>query len=191
MSLVSLHDVSVARGGVTLLEGLTLDIAEGDILWVRGANGTGKSTLLRLLADFLPSASGNVTRHLADTDIAYLGHSDGLDDRARLSSIAALWSLNPQDVRGVTGVTDLARRRVHQLSAGQRRKIDILRLLAAKRPLWLLDEPFASLDQSARDTLTAIVTRHVEMGGAAVIVSHGTLPDFARPLRILDFQGTA
>jgi len=191
MTLMSIDNLTLGRGETPLLEGLNLSLNAGDICWIRGANGAGKTTLLRAIAGFSRPMDGSISEPKSERSIAYLGHKDGFDDRARLSSIAAIWSLDLLLVMSVTGVTTLATRRVFELSAGQRRKIDILRLLASERPIWLLDEPYASLDTKARTELTGLIRAHAENGGAALIVSHGQLPDFARPVRIIQLSDSA
>ena len=182
-TLISLLDATLSRGGRDLVSGVSLRVQAGDIVWVRGPNGSGKSTLLRALAGLMPLAAGRLEGAGLEA-IAYIGHRSGLDSRARVRGEAAFWLGTTDGVADHLGIADLDQR-VGQLSAGQRRKLEVLRLRAARRPVWILDEPFASLDTAASADLAALVARHTAQGGAAIIASHQGLPEFGREVRVL------
>jgi len=169
--------------------GLSFALAPGEVLVLRGPNGSGKSSLLRLLAGFLPPAGGQLAwggAALAADAAAhrrrlhYIGHADALKGalsaRENLSFAAALGGA-PRDRVGdalagfdLLGLADVP---VRYLSAGQKRRLALARLLAAERPLWLLDEPAVGLDAASRSRLEGALAAHRQTGGLAVIATHG------------------
>jgi heme exporter protein A len=190
------------RGGRLVFEDLELSLAPGEALVLRGPNGSGKSTLLRLLAGLLPTAGGSVSwegRPVADDPAAhrgrlhYLAHADALktalNPRENLAFAAALAGGAP-DIDGALAAFDLeplADLPVRFLSAGQRRRTALARLLATARPLWLLDEPGVGLDKASRGRLEAAIGSHRAQGGIAVVATHGDVA-VDDPL-VLDFAG--
>ena len=182
MSLVTLTNAAVSRGGAILLSGLDLKVVPGDIVWLRGPNGSGKSTLLRAIAGFLPLSEGR--REVTDS-LAYLGHRNGFEPRAKLTTEAGFWLDDSDGLAEWIGIPTIRNRRIFELSAGQMRRFELYRLQHDARQLWLLDEPFASLDSHTRESLTDMIRSHTETGGAAIIVSHGDLPAFGRDVKVL------
>ena len=186
MNLLELRDVAVSRGGRTVLEGLSLAVEPGDLLWVKGANGSGKSSLLRVMAGLLKPSAGEV---LASTDyselVSYLGHSSGFDIMETLGALRSFW-LENKELAGALGEEPDRGRRFGELSAGQRRKIELMRLHTDSKPLWLLDEPYGSLDAGMSGALTARIASHLGGGGAAVVASHANLPAFGRAVRVVE-----
>jgi heme exporter protein A len=179
-------DLTAIRGGRTVFDGLSFSLAAGEVLAVTGANGSGKSTLLRLVAGLLRPASGSVALEpVGEGGIAgalhYLGHLDGLKTaltvRQNLDFWKRLWRGGPIEAAlervGLGALADLP---VGVLSAGQKRRVAIARLLLAKRPLWLLDEPATSLDAEAEATLGRLIGEHVHAGGMAIVATHHDLP---------------
>jgi heme exporter protein A len=171
------------RGGRLVLDGVSFALAGGEALAVTGANGSGKSTLLRLLAGLLKPAAGTIAIDPASEDSAihYLGHLDGLKTaltaRQNLAFWQTLWRGGPIEPALVRlGIEALADLHAGVLSAGQKRRVALARLLVAKRPIWLLDEPTTALDAAAEETLTAVVREHLAGGGMAVVATHRPLP---------------
>lgn len=179
------------RGGRLVLAEVSFRLEPGQVLQVTGRNGTGKSTLLRALAGFLPLHAGRIRLERPGapdegTPVSelthYVGHADGLKAaltaRDNLDAAAALAgdpALPPEaalDRLGLAHVIDLP---VAYLSAGQRRRVALARLLAAARPLWLLDEPATALDQGSQAMLAALMAEHRAAGGLIVAATHAPL----------------
>ena len=179
-ALVSLRDVSLARGERVLVEGLSLEIEPGDIVWLQGPNGSGKSTLLRSIAGFVRPLAGEITRSAEPEDLfAYVGHRDGFADEAGIDVEAAFWGVG--DRRRRKGLS--RSRRIASLSAGQRKRMDLSRLTRSDRKVWLLDEPYASLDAQGADRMTDLIRDFVaSRRGAVVVSSHRGLPEFGREI---------
>jgi heme exporter protein A len=182
------------RGERVLFRGLELNLEPGNIVWLRGRNGRGKTTLLRLLAGLASPAGGEIAfRGTAlpkagaawRADMAYIGHANALKDdlsaTEALRFIAGLRGREP-DAKTVAqalarlGVADRARAAVRTLSQGQRRRVALARLALSITPaLWLLDEPFDALDVDGIATLNTLLSEHAARGGAALLTSHQAL----------------
>lgn len=176
MTRLSVTDLSCARGGVPVLAGLSFALEPGQALILRGPNGSGKTTLLRTLAGLQPPLAGRVA---ADPDsLAYAAHADGLKPTLTAAENLAFWAAvhghrgDPSAALAAFGIAHLAARRTHDLSAGQKRRLSLARLLVTGRSVWLLDEPTVSLDAEAVEAFGAAVRGHIEGGGAAVIATH-------------------
>ncbi len=172
---LSARDLTVSRGGVPVLEGLTFTLGAGEVLVLRGPNGSGKTTLLRTLAGLQPAMRGEVSQ--PPEAIAYGAHADGLKATLSVKENLAFWA----SVHGLTdidGALDhfnlrtLANRAAQNLSAGQKRRLGLARLLVIGRPVWLLDEPTVSLDVASVALFADAVRAHVSNGGAALIATH-------------------
>lgn len=192
-----MRDLVVLRGEKTVIDGLSFNAAGGEALFVTGPNGAGKTTLLRCLAGLIASSSGTVQFDGGDRDRTLgeqchaTGHANavkpGLTVKENLSFWAAYLAGSPQE----TGARDAARRVDHALdrfalsaladiparylSAGQKRRAGLARLLVADRPIWLLDEPTASLDAASAGLVASAVDRHVSDGGIAIVATHAPL----------------
>jgi heme exporter protein A len=177
--------LTLARGDLTLAQGLSFSLDAGEAILLRGPNGSGKTTLLRVLAGFTPAPGGEAELTLAGHDsepeqvVAYVGHADGLrrteTPRQHLAFIAQ-WlgcdvSRLPEAFRHfhLGPIADAPSRR---LSAGQKRRTALARLIVAPRPVWLLDEPAAPLDAGGRMALATMVTAHRAAGGAVIAAVH-------------------
>jgi heme exporter protein A len=187
--MISLSNLAVARGGVTVLRGLTLRLEPGQALILRGPNGSGKTTLLRTLAGLQPPAEGSFT--LPPDSVAYAGHADGLKSTLTVTENLAFWSRiygGPalDHALRALDLAPLARRRAGELSAGQKRRLGLARLLVTGRPVWLLDEPTVSLDMASAALFAGVVRDHLATGGLAVIATH---VDLGLPeARVLDLD---
>lgn len=172
---IRVDNLAVARGGVTVLQGLSFTVASGQALILRGPNGSGKTTLLRTLAGLQPAVAGTI--HLAPEAAAYGAHADGLKSTLTVRENLAFWAaIHGTDTveSAMTGmdVASLANRRAAELSAGQKRRLGLARLLVTGRPVWLLDEPTVSLDAASVALFAGIVRQHLSGGGVAVIATH-------------------
>ncbi len=174
MQLV-LNNLAVARGGVTVLQGLTLSLSPGRALILRGPNGSGKTTLLRTLAGLQPPAAGSYD--LPADSVAYAAHVDGLKSTLTVAENLRFWA----EIYGGQGMDlalqsldleALAHRRAGELSAGQKRRLGLARLLVTGRPVWLLDEPTVSLDVASVALFAGVVRQHLADGGLAMIATH-------------------
>jgi heme exporter protein A len=178
--------LTAIRGGRTVFAGLSFAVGDGQLLAVTGANGAGKSTLLRLIAGLLHPAAGTITLDPAGENgiasaLHYLGHLDGLKTVLTVRDNLAFWwrlwggKAGVDDALEKAGLARLADLPVGVLSAGQKRRVAIARLLLAPRPLWLLDEPATALDVAAEATLGRLIGEHLAGGGMAVVATHRDL----------------
>lgn len=175
MTLLTVTDLAVARASVPVLEGVSLSLAAGQALVLRGPNGIGKTTLLRTVAGLQPAMAGKV--EAAVDAIAYAGHADGvkatLTVAENLTFWAAIFGAGRIDAAlAAMNLRDLAERRAANLSAGQKRRLGLARMLVTGRPVWVMDEPTVSLDAASVALFAAAVAGHLARGGAALLASH-------------------
>ena len=187
--VIKVRNLAVARGGVTVLQDLSFRVDPGQALVLRGPNGSGKTTLLRTLAGLQPVVAGDIDC-LPDA-VAYAAHADGLKSSLTVAENLAFWAAiygGPAIDRAVQAMdlVPLTRRRAGELSAGQKRRLGLARLLVTGRPLWLLDEPTVSLDVASVALFAGVVRQHLADGGAAIIATH---VDLSLPeARVLDLD---
>lgn len=174
---LKVEGLAVARGGVAVLAGLGFDVAPGGCLVLRGPNGCGKTTLLRTLAGLQPTLAGSVEG--AGEGAVYAGHADGIKAPLSVAENLGFWAaLFGQPAGAVAtamarmNLADLSARPAGELSAGQKRRLGLARLLVTGRWLWLLDEPTVSLDAASVAQFAGVVRDHLAGGGAAVIATH-------------------
>ena len=172
----------MARGGVPLLEGVGFELRPGEALALRGPNGAGKTTLLRAIAGLQPPLAGRI--EMPDDAAALAGHADGVKAQLTVAENLRFWArvfgggaVGP--ALEAFALADLAERPARDLSAGQRRRLGLARLLVTGRPLWLLDEPTVSLDAASTALLLAALAAHRAGGGAALISTHAPLEGVA------------
>ncbi|WP_299929062.1 heme ABC exporter ATP-binding protein CcmA [uncultured Pelagimonas sp.] len=168
-------DLAVARGGVPVLEGLNFSVADGRALVLRGPNGSGKTTLLRTIAGLQPALEGEVIG--AGERIAYAAHADGLKTALTVTENLTFWAKvfgNSDISAALTGfdLLDLADRPAGSLSAGQKRRLGLARLMVTGRPVWVLDEPTVSLDAASVALFAEAVRAHLQGGGSALMATH-------------------
>lgn len=188
--------LTAARSGRPVVEGVAFRLAPGGVLLVEGDNGAGKTTLLRLLAGLLPPAAGQVLEAAsaegpwARADLAacthYLGHLDAVKPGLSAEENLAFWSRFAEEAPAggprigaalvQVGLGHKAREAARRLSAGQRRRLALARLLLHPRPLWILDEPATALDRGSEGFLRSLFAGHRAQGGLLVAAAHGGLP---------------
>ncbi|MEO6897271.1 MAG: cytochrome c biogenesis heme-transporting ATPase CcmA [Caldimonas sp.] len=186
---LEVRELVCSRGDRVLFAPTSFIAGAGDIVWMRGANGQGKTTLLRTLAGLAAPSSGTITWQRSD-DIAprlvYLAHANALKEELTVrESLRFLLDLGgaPVDDDAADVALErfgLASRRdafVRTLSQGQRRRVALARLAAQREALpWLLDEPFDALDAGGVDVLAALIAEHAKRGGSVVLTSHLPVP---------------
>ncbi|WP_347824870.1 heme ABC exporter ATP-binding protein CcmA [uncultured Planktomarina sp.] len=172
--MLHVSNLSVARGGMTLLSGVDFALNAGQILVLRGANGLGKTSLLRCIAGLQNPVEGQIT---APETVAYSGHADGLKGQMTVLENLAFWSSiyhgpSAEVALDAYDLHALADRPAANLSAGQKRRLGLARMQVSGCALWVMDEPTVSLDADNVALFRAALDRHVQSGGAAVITSH-------------------
>ena len=174
MSL-NVSNLRVARGGLPVLEGVSFTLDPGKVLILRGPNGIGKTTLLRSVAGLQPPLSGTVTG--AEDNIAYAAHSDGLKPALTVAENLNFWAsvFGTQSIEAALeayNLTALRHRPAGALSAGQKRRLGLSRMLVTGRAIWVMDEPTVSLDQSSVALFASAVRHHLAAQGSALIATH-------------------
>jgi heme exporter protein A len=189
--------VGCIRGGREVFSGLDFDASTGEALAVTGPNGAGKTSLLRLIAGLLTGSGGSIDLDGGDGDLTlaeqahFLGHRDALKPSLSVMENLAFW----RDFLGgdisdagrslaAVGIDHAAHLPAAYLSAGQRRRLSIARLLAVRRPIWLLDEPTSALDAAGQTMFAALMGDHLARGGLIVAATHAPLGLPAKELRM-------
>ncbi len=188
--MLSVSDLSCVRGNQTLFSGVSFDLKAGQWLQLEGANGSGKTSLLRIVSGFTPPAQGQVrwkgqalnqAAEAFHAELLYLGHALALKEELtaleNLQADAAIagrsfdraQALSALQRLGLRGRTRLP---VRVLSQGQKRRVALARLLLQSAPLWVLDEPFVALDVQAQALVADAISAHVQAGGMALFTSH-------------------
>jgi heme exporter protein A len=177
-------DLICRRGGREVFRDVSFAVASGEGLLLTGRNGAGKSSLLRMIAGLLRIAGGHLalTGGHPDHDIAeqahYLGHLDAFKPSLTVLENLSFWisylggKVQPRSALETVGIGSLADLPAGYLSAGQKRRLSLARLVAIERPLWLLDEPAAALDAGAQTMLLELMQRHLGAGGLLVAATH-------------------
>jgi heme exporter protein A len=181
LAVVAASGLACRRGERVLFRELSLMLHPGQIVWVRGANGQGKTSLLRLLAGLAPPDAGGIA-YAAERERIYVGHANALkDDLTVAESLLFLSRLHGFSTDAAAQSAALQRFGLHSrrsapvrtLSQGQRRRVALARLcLAPASALWLLDEPFDALDAEGVEALNALLAEHAMRGGGVVLTSH-------------------
>lgn len=197
--MLSVSGLTISRGERVLIRDLTFGVAPGEVVALTGANGAGKTSLLRALAGFLRPDAGTIAYEGVDLSEArrrhlhWQGPLDGLKSARRAGDELKFQAKYAgADTDGIAAAVDLLALtplldlEVRQLSAGQKRRLALARLIAAPRPLWLLDEPLSPLDARWRAVMGTLIQSHVDKGGAVIAAVHDPLPV---PARTLDLGG--
>lgn len=175
MSLLTVEDLAVARGGLRAVEGVSFALDAGQALILRGPNGIGKTTLLRTVAGLQPPVAGLIS--MQDDAVAYAAHADGLKSALSVAENLRFWAriFGGGQIGAAMTAMDLlalADRPAGALSAGQKRRLGLARLLVTGRPLWVLDEPTVSLDTASVARFATAIRAHLAAGGAALMATH-------------------
>lgn len=182
------RDVACVRGGREVFAGVSFRVGAGQALVLVGPNGAGKSSLLRLVAGLLRPAAGRIELTGGEAELSvpeqahYLGHQDALKSSLTVRENLKFWAeflggagAALESALAAVGLDELADLPAAYLSAGQRRRLSIARLLAVPRRLWLLDEPTAALDVAAQARLAELMRAHLAGGGMLLAATHGPL----------------
>jgi len=191
-------DLACQRGGREVFTGVSFSVASGEALTIVGRNGAGKSSLLRMVVGLVRIAGGRIALDGGDPELNvaeqahYLGHQDAMKPSLSVEENLRFWSgflgagvADIAEPLAAVGLDTLADLPAAYLSAGQRRRLSIARILAVKRPIWLLDEPTSALDAAAQERLTEFMRAHIAGGGLILAATHSALGlNDARELRL-------
>jgi heme exporter protein A len=188
--------VRCVRGGREVFSDLDFEVASGEVLAITGPNGAGKTSLLRLVAGLILPADGSIDLEGGENELTlsdqahYLGHRDAMKPALSVLENLSFW----RDFLGgdgdaaqcltMVGLDHATHLPAAYLSAGQRRRLSIARLLAARRPIWLLDEPTSALDVAGQALFVDVINDHLARGGLVIAATHAPLGVPAKELRI-------
>ncbi|MBA4783671.1 MAG: heme ABC exporter ATP-binding protein CcmA [Rhizobiales bacterium] len=183
---LAVEDLGCRRGERLLFSGLTFRAESGSLTEIKGANGIGKSSLMRILGGLLSPASGYISVTVSGAvatslraEAHYLAHDNALKSAFTVRENLAFWhgfsdqpGLTPQAALYELGILSLVDLPAGVLSAGQKRRVAFARLLVSRKPVWLLDEPTAALDSRADKRVGELISRHVTQGGIVIAATH-------------------
>jgi heme exporter protein A len=205
-SSLSFAKLGCIKGGRQLFKNVDCVLASGSWLYVAGANGVGKTSLLRMVCGLAPIESGDILwnntpihqqRDAYRQDLCYLGHLNALQESMtvdeNLAFRAALGGIDPdatqtQDVLAKFGLRGRGKQLVRHLSQGQKRRVALSRLALSPARLWVLDEPYVAMDESGVQLLADLIADHLQTGGLAVLTSHQRVPIGNIPAQMLELQ---
>jgi heme exporter protein A len=189
--------VRCVRGGREVFSELDFAVSSGEALAVTGPNGSGKTSLLRLIAGLLTLAGGSVDLEGGEAELTlpeqahYLGHRDALKPALSVLENLAFWrdflggeAVDAGDNLAAVGLDHAVHLPAAYLSAGQRRRLSIARLLVVRRPIWLLDEPTNALDAAGQGMFASLMADHLARGGLIIAATHTPLGLAVKELRI-------
>ncbi len=208
-TLLQAQQLTISRGEVTLISDTSFTIESGGLLQLQGDNGSGKTTLLRALCTLIPLDEGEISwrgerlpgaREQYFSEMVYSGHADGLKSDLtpleNLQSCLTEHTVTEAECREVLTRTGLAGKEqlaCKVLSAGQRRRVVLARLLLSQSTLWILDEPLTALDASGRELVAELIDEHVAQGGCVIFSTHQPLPSVSgnshRQIQTLGLSG--
>jgi heme exporter protein A len=202
--MLEARGLECVRGHRRLFTGLSFTMRPGDCFELRGPNGSGKTSLLRMLCGLLPPTAGEISWHGTPisamreeylSSVAYAGHRGAVKDELtalenlRVSCALSGWELTREEARRTLERMSLGtheHRQARHLSEGQRRRLALARLVACRTSLWLLDEVLTSLDEEAAHLVRTLVSDHVSRGGMAIVATHQDLKMATRPSRRIE-----
>jgi heme exporter protein A len=189
--------VRCVRGGRDVFSGLDFAVSGGELLAVTGRNGSGKTSLLRLIAGLLQPEGGSIALEGGGAELTlpeqahYLGHRDAMKPALSVTENLVFWGdflggerFDAGASLAAVGIEHAAHLPAAYLSAGQRRRLSLARLIAVRRPLWLLDEPTAALDTAGQALFADLMRDHLAAGGLIMAATHGPLGVEGRELRM-------
>jgi heme exporter protein A len=189
---LSANSLACVRSGREVFAGIGFTVAAGEALLVLGRNGAGKSSLLRMVAGLVRIAAGRLDLAGGDPDLTlgeqahYVGHQDAVKGALTVKENLAFWArylggggtaddVTMETALDAMGLAPLADLPAAYLSAGQKRRLSLARLVAVERPIWLLDEPTSALDAASQDRLASLMRKHVEKRGIILVATHGPI----------------
>ncbi|MCF6322262.1 MAG: heme ABC exporter ATP-binding protein CcmA [Rhizobiaceae bacterium] len=184
---LTINNLSGERNGQMIFSNISFTLAKGEALIITGTNGSGKSTLLRVIAGLLPAASGTVS--LEDSGeftppemMHYLGHLNALKPAMSIEENLIFWQqfcgnslLDPDAALEAVALPGIGHLPAAYLSAGQKRRISIAKLLVSFKPVWIVDEPTGALDKASEQMFARLVNEHLNNGGIAIAATHKPL----------------
>lgn len=179
--LLRLRDITISRGESVLVSGFDLTVSVGDLIWLSGANGIGKTTLLRAMAGLLRPDKGQIEfLHNANERglVGFQSHKDALKSTLTARENIGFWAaLTGNKARVETAISRLglesfADRPSRTLSAGQSRRVALAQLWVQDKPIWILDEPAAAIDRDGTALIDSLITERLSTGGAVILASH-------------------
>ena len=189
--------IRCVRGGREVFSGLDFVISSGEALAVTGANGSGKTSLLRMIAGLLALSGGSIGLDSGEGELTlaeqahYLGHRDAMKPALSVLENLSFWrnflggeAFDAGQSLEQVGIAHASHLPAAYLSAGQRRRLSIARLIAVRRPIWLLDEPTSALDAAGQTLFTAVMRDHLARGGIIIAATHAPLGIETKELRI-------
>ena len=205
-STLTFRDLACSKGGRTLFQGVDCTVSSGKWLHIVGANGVGKTSLLRMVCGLAPVETGEILwngRSIRDNpeiyrrDLCYLGHLNALQEsmtvQENLTFACALGGFIPpaahlQPLLQQFGISGRSQQLVRHLSQGQKRRVALSRLALSRARLWVLDEPFVAMDHAGIDLLADLIAQHLSTGGIAVLTSHQDVDIGNVPAQILELK---
>ena len=182
--LLEFSAIALRRGNKELFSGLSFRLQGGELLWVQGDNGIGKTSILKLALGIWRADEGQITHSInnsaveATKCVAYLGHHDAFEPLLNVSEALKFWARlyrfegSVDSILSYVGLPEQKQIRIKNLSAGQKRRLALGRIVMTERPLWVLDEPKAAMDKKGQSLIDEMLEHHVGRGGAALVASH-------------------